>query len=213
MALFPEARAAVEAAAHLTPMWTDGYDVAAARDANRALALQEQPEDVAEVVDLDADGVRVRLFRPAGADPGLRRAPARRRLRLPRRRRARPAVPAAREPARHGGAERRLPAGRPSTGSRPRPTTSTRCSRWLDREARELGLGGPTYVHGDSAGGNLALVAALRHPGRFRGGGAALPVPRPDRPASSPTRSAPPRLRPARGARGTGSSTPPARRT
>ena len=52
-------------------MWTEGYDVAAARDANRAFALQEQPEDVAEVVDLDADGVRVRLFRPAGADPGL----------------------------------------------------------------------------------------------------------------------------------------------
>jgi acetyl esterase len=38
---------------------------------------------------------------------------------------------------------------------------------WLDREGDGLGLGGPTYVHGDSAGGNLALVAALRHPGRF----------------------------------------------
>ena len=47
---------------------------------------------------------------------------------------------------------------------------------WLARSAA-----GPTYVHGDSAGGNLALVAALRHPGRFRGGGADLPVPRPDR--------------------------------
>jgi acetyl esterase len=33
---------------------------------------------------------------------------------------------------------------------------------WLARTAA-----GPTYVHGDSAGGNLALVAALRHPGRF----------------------------------------------
>ena len=63
MALFPEARAAVEAAAGEVPMWTDGYDVAAAREANRAFALQEQPEDVAEVVDLDADGVGVRLFR------------------------------------------------------------------------------------------------------------------------------------------------------
>src|SRR3546814_15711963 len=29
-------------------------------------------------------------------------------------------------------------------------------------------LAGPTYVHGDSAGGNLALFAALRHTGRFR---------------------------------------------
>ena len=36
---------------------------------------------------------------------------------------------------------------------------------WLDRQDD---LGGPTYAHGDSAGGNLALVAALRHPGRFR---------------------------------------------
>ena len=36
------------------------------------------------------------------------------------------------------------------------------------RRARRSALGGPTYVHGDSAGGNLALVAALRHPGRFR---------------------------------------------
>jgi acetyl esterase len=36
---------------------------------------------------------------------------------------------------------------------------------WLDRQAD---LAGPTYAHGDSAGGNLALVAALRHPGRFR---------------------------------------------
>src|SRR5689334_9436770 len=56
--LYPEARAAVEAAAADPPMWSEGYDVAAARDANRAFALREQPEDVAEVVDLDADGVR-----------------------------------------------------------------------------------------------------------------------------------------------------------
>jgi acetyl esterase len=39
--------------------------------------------------------------------------------------------------------------------------------RWLAREAAGLGLDVPTYVQGDSAGGNLALVAALRHPGRF----------------------------------------------
>jgi acetyl esterase len=43
---------------------------------------------------------------------------------------------------------------------------------WLERgpALSESGprLAGPLYVHGDSAGGNLALVAALRHPGRFR---------------------------------------------
>lgn len=41
---------------------------------------------------------------------------------------------------------------------------------WLaDGGQAELGLApdAPVAVHGDSAGGNLALVAALRHPGRF----------------------------------------------
>jgi acetyl esterase len=40
--------------------------------------------------------------------------------------------------------------------------------RWLGREAASHGLGGPVFAHGDSAGANLALVAALRNPGRFR---------------------------------------------
>ena len=62
--------------------------------------------------------------------------------------------------------------------------------RWLDRDGAGLGLDGPTYVHGDSAGGNLALVAALRNPGRFARGGADLPVPRPDAPASTSYRTA-----------------------
>jgi acetyl esterase len=39
--------------------------------------------------------------------------------------------------------------------------------RWLEQHAGDEGLTGPAYVHGDSAGGNLALVAALRNPGRF----------------------------------------------
>lgn len=41
---------------------------------------------------------------------------------------------------------------------------------WLAEEgADQLGLpaGAPVSVHGDSAGGNLALVTALRHPGTF----------------------------------------------
>src|SRR3954454_17170700 len=69
--LHPEARAAVEGGAGETPGWAGGYGIAAGRGANRAAALEEPPEDVAEVSDLDADGVRVRLYRPAGADPGL----------------------------------------------------------------------------------------------------------------------------------------------
>ena len=80
------------------------------------------------------------------------------------------------------------------------------------RARRRARLAGPAYVHGDSAGGNLALVAALRHPGRFARGRADLPVPRPDAPASTPTARPPTastRARPP----GTGSSTPPRRPT
>ena len=94
----------------------------------------------------------------------------------------------------------------PSTASRPRPTTSTRCSRWLARSAA-----GPTYAHGDSAGGNLALVAALRHPGRF----AALALTYPFLDPTAAFDSYPPRPTASgrRRPRGTGSSTPRPRPT
>jgi acetyl esterase/lipase len=195
MALYPEARAAVEAAATETPVWTAGYDIAAARDANREFALREQPEDVAEVVDLDADGVRVRLFRPDGAEPGVlvhlhgggfvfhdvdvHDRPCRRLAN--RLGRAVLSVDYRLAP------EHRFPAALDDVDT---------VLAWLDRRGTELGLDGATYVHGDSAGGNLALVAALRHPGRFRAA------------ASSPTRSARPvpSIRARRS--GTGSSTP-----
>jgi acetyl esterase len=165
--LYPEARASVEAAASDVPVWTEAYDVAAARDANRAAALLEPPEDVAEVVDLDADGVRVRLFRPDGLDPGLvvhlhgggfvfhdvdvHDRPCRRlanRLRM-----AVLSVDYRLAP------EHRFPAA---------PDDVDTVLNWLDHGGSGLGIEGPTYVHGDSAGGNLALVAVLRHPGRFR---------------------------------------------
>jgi acetyl esterase len=165
--LYPEARRAVEAALADAPMWEAGFNIAAARDANRALALSEEPEDVAEVADLDADGVRVRLFRPEGADPGLavhlhgggfvfhdvdvHDRPCRRfanRLGL-----AVLSVDYRLAP------EHRFPAA---------PDDVDTVLQWLDHRGAELGLDGPTYVHGDSAGGNLALVAALRRPGRFR---------------------------------------------
>jgi acetyl esterase len=167
MALYPEARAAVEAAATETPVWTAGYDIAAARAANREFALREQPEDVAEVVDLDADGVRVRLFRPDGADPGVlvhlhgggfvfhdvdvHDRPCRRLAN--RLGRAVLSVDYRLAP------EHRFPAARDDVDT---------VLAWLEHRGAELGLDGATYVHGDSAGGNLALVAALRHPGRFR---------------------------------------------
>jgi acetyl esterase len=167
MTLYPEARAAVEAAAADVPLWTEGYDVAAAREANRALALEEPPEDVAQVLDLDADGVPVRLYRPDGADPGVvvhlhgggfvfhdvevHDRPCRRfanRLGM-----AVLSVDYRLAP------EQRFPAAVEDVDT---------VLNWLDHGGADLALGGSTFVHGDSAGGNLALVAALRHPGRFR---------------------------------------------
>jgi acetyl esterase len=158
---------AIELAAADVPLWTESYDIDAARTEARALAAEEPREEVAEVRDLDADGVHCRLYRPAGADDGVV-------LHL------------------HGGgfvfhdidvhdaASRRL-ANRCRTAvlsvdyrrapEHPFPAAPDDVStvvRWLDEHADEHGLGGPAYVHGDSAGGNLALVAALRHPGRFR---------------------------------------------
>jgi len=165
--LYPESQRAVDAALSDVPVWTEGYDVAAARDANRASALQEQPEDVAEVVDLDADGVRVRLFRPEAADPGLL-------VHLhgggfvfhdvdvhdrPCRRLANRLGMAVLSVDYRLAPEHRFPAA---------PDDVDTVLGWLDRAGGELGQAGPAYVHGDSAGGNLALVAALRHPGRFR---------------------------------------------
>ncbi len=167
MALHPEARAAVEAAALDTPVWTEGYDVVAARQSHRVAASEEEHEDVAEVLDLDAGGVRVRLFRPAGADPGLV-------LHLhgggfvfhdvevhdpPCRRLANRLGMSVLSVDYRLAPEHRFPAARDDVDT---------VLDWLDHGGSELGRGGPTYVHGDSAGANLALVAALRHPGRFR---------------------------------------------
>ena len=131
--------------------------------------------------DLDADGVPVRLYRPDGAAAGRGRAPARRRVRVPRRRRPRRRLPPVREPGRPRRAQRRLPAA--ARAPVPGGTGRRGHGRWPGWTARRrrYGLDGPTFVHGDSAGGNLALVAALRNPGRFAAVGADLPVPRPDR--------------------------------
>ncbi len=167
MVLFPDARRAVEFAAGDVPVWTPGYDIAAARAEARAAAAAGPREDVAAVEDVDADGVACRLYRPAGAAPGVivhlhgggfvfhdievHDAGARRLAN--RSGRAVLSVDYRRPP------EHRFPAA---------PDDVSTVVGWLDREAAAWGIGGPTYVHGDSAGGNLALVAVLRHPGRFR---------------------------------------------
>jgi acetyl esterase len=167
MVLFPEARRAVEQAAGELPAWHDDFDIEASRAEARAAAIAEPREDVAEVRDLDAAGVPCRLYRPVDPAAGLvvhlhgggfvfhdidvHDASVRRLAN-------RSGLPVLsvdyRRPPEH-----RFPAA---------PDDVSTVVRWLDGNADGLGVAGPTYVHGDSAGGNLALVTALRHPGRFR---------------------------------------------
>ncbi len=166
MVLFPEARAAVEAVADETPVWSDEFDIDQARATARAEAVGEPREDVAEIRDLDADGVAVRLYRPADArrgvvvhlhgggfvfhDVDVHDAAARR---LANRSGLAVLSVDYRRPPEH-----RFPAA---------PDDVDTVVSWLGREAAGLGVAGPRYVHGDSAGGNLALVAALRNRGAF----------------------------------------------
>lgn len=169
--LFPEARAAVEAAAADTPIFTEGYDVPAARAEARAAAAAEPREDVVRVSDIDADGVRCRLYRPRPPEGGPSdlvvhlhgggfvfhdidvHDPAARRL-------ANRIGVAVLSVDYRLAPEHRFPAARDDVDT---------VVGWLDRHGADHGLTGATYLHGDSAGANLALVAALRHPGRFRG--------------------------------------------
>src|SRR5215208_4489558 len=165
MALHPQARAAVAAYALDLPVFDPAFDIEASRAAAREVAAAEDREPVDEVVELDADGVRCRLYRPRDAeglvvhlhgggfvfhDIDVHDAAARRLAN-----RAATAVLSVdyRRPPEH-----RFPAA---------PDDVDTVLTWLTRESTGLGLDGPVYAHGDSAGGNLALVAALRNPGRF----------------------------------------------
>jgi acetyl esterase len=167
MALHPQARAAVAAYAEEMSVFDSRFDLEAARAAERELAAAEPREPVAEVLDLEADGVPCRLYRPEGADAlvvhlhgggfvfhDLDTHDAAARRLANRAGMAVLSVDYRRAP------EHRFPAA---------PDDVDTVLAWLAGEAPGLGLAGPTYVHGDSAGGNLALVAALRNPGRFAG--------------------------------------------
>ncbi len=164
--LFPESRAALDLIAGDTPVWTEGYDVVAARAEARTAAAAEPREDVAEVTDVDADGVPCRLYRPVSTgstnegsglvihvhgggfvfnDIEVHDAAARR---LANRSGKSVLSVDYRRPPEH-----RFPAA---------PDDVSTAVAWAERHHD-----GPTYLHGDSAGANLALVAALRHPGRF----------------------------------------------
>jgi acetyl esterase len=159
--MYPEVRAAV--AADASPdLSVPGFDIAAHREEVRLANLRQPREDVASVEEIDADGVRCRLYTPADVLPGLvvhahgggfvlndidvhdgicRRM-------ANRGRRAVLSVDYRRPP------EARFPAA---------PDDLDTVVAWLRRE----GPPGPYAAHGDSAGANLALVAALRNPGFF----------------------------------------------
>lgn len=163
MALHPQARAAVAEAEAELSVFDPGFDIATSRQQAREAAAADAREPVDEVREVDADGVRCRLYLPAGADAvivhlhgggfvfhdiDVHDAAARRLAN-----RAGMAVLSV---------EYRRPPEHPFPAA---PDDVDTALAWL---AREPGLSDlPVFSHGDSAGGNLALVAALRNPGRF----------------------------------------------
>ena len=165
--LYPQSRLALAVSADEEPVHAPGYDVVAARERTRSIAAREPRVPVAEVRDVDADGVRCRLYVPEGADPGVIvhlhgggfvfhdidvHDNLARRLALA-----------------SGTAVLSVDYRRPPEYPFPAaPDDVDTVLGWLERRAETEGIAGPAYAHGDSAGANLALVAALRHPGRFR---------------------------------------------
>jgi len=160
MTLFRQAAAAVAQYNAEPKVWE--IPIAAQREAAQRGAGNEPKEEVARVDEIDADGVPARLYTPVGARDGLivhlhgggfvfnsvevhdavcRRFANRSGLSV--------LSVDYRLPPEH-----RFPAAVEDVDT---------VVRWVERGARP----GPTYVHGDSAGGNLALVAALRNPGIF----------------------------------------------
>jgi acetyl esterase len=148
-------------------VWDPRFDIGLARHQAREEAGREDREDVAEVAEVDADGVRCRLYRPRDASAGVVvhlhgggfvfhdvevHDAVSRRL-------------ANRSGLAVLSVDYRRPPEHPFPAA---PDDVDTVLRWLDHAAPGHGLTGPTYVHGDSAGGNLALVAALRNPGRLR---------------------------------------------
>lgn len=164
--LFPEARRAVESYESAPHVTDPDFSVEAERARARTEALAADREDVERVQDVDANGVACRVYVPANASPGVIvhlhgggfvfndvevHDPSCRRL-ANRTSMAVLSVDYRRPP------EHRFPAA---------PDDVDTVLAWLAARGDDWGLAGPEVLHGDSAGANLALVAALRHPGRF----------------------------------------------
>ncbi len=173
MTLHPQAVRALELWAQGPQVTDPGFGpegIAALRRVAAEAAAEETREPVGAVEDVDADGVRCRLYRPAGAGrddvPGvlvylhgggfvfgdLETHDAQSRRLANRTGLAVLAVDYRRPP------EHRFPAAADDAST---------ALRWVHRAGDGLGLD-PTRVVlcGDSAGANLALVATLRDPGR-----------------------------------------------
>ncbi len=164
MVLHPQARRSVVANAGAAKVHAPRPDIALRREQDRAAAAAQSREDVREVRDLDADGVPCRWYRPGERtdalvvhlhgggfvfnDVDVHDAAVRTFAN-------RVGVPVLsvdyRRPPEH-----RFPAA---------PNDVDRVIAWV--RAGGLGDVPRLVVHGDSAGANLALVAALRNPGSF----------------------------------------------
>ncbi len=168
MTLHPQAAAAIKAwASEPSVVGADPVEIERRRVAAQVEAAQERREPVAQTTDLDADGVACRLFRPTGESGGaivfahgggfvfgdLETHDAQARRLANRTGLAVLAVDYRRPP------EHVFPAAHDDVSA---------AARWLAGSAEELGLDATRLVAlGDSAGGSLALVAALRDPGLF----------------------------------------------
>ena len=167
--LYPQSRAALAAEAGQPTVFETAARIADVREATRLEAARGVFEDVAHVDEVAANGVRVRIYRPS-ADPLLpvilhahgggfvfndvevHDAVCRRLAN-----RSGMAVVSVdyRQPPEH-----RFPAAVQDMDA---------VVAWLRAKGADFGLdAGRMAVHGDSAGGNLALVAALRNPGAFK---------------------------------------------
>jgi acetyl esterase len=167
VALHPQAERAMALWAQGPRVTDPGYDITDQRRLARELAAAETREQVARVEDVDADGVPCRVFEPEGArgpvivflhgggfvfgDLDTHDAHARRM--------------ANRTACTVLAVDYRRPPEHPFPAA---PDDVDTAVSWLAGNAHDLGVDPDRMVAlGDSAGGNLALVAALRRPGRF----------------------------------------------
>lgn len=165
MALHPQARKAIEQGAGEVRVHHPDFDIAADRERDRTEAMAAPKEEVAEVRDVDAGGVPARLYLPEEYDAVVLHAhgggfvlndvevhdAVSRRM-------------ANRTGAAVLSVDYRRPPEHPFPAA---PDDVSAALSWLDEQPGLAGL--PTFAHGDSAGGNLALVVALRRPERFTG--------------------------------------------